>query len=704
MVNCCVSLILLCAAGTFVHTTNIVRTAQVLNDTLRQGVVTNIPYDLQGVVTKTWPSEYQAIALKDQTGGFFLLNYGKVHPAVGDIIRARGHVKVARNLARWSYSGDVTIHGSGVLPPAQRVAIPDLRSGRFDWQRVIVAGTILDVLEDDVERNLAHIILLHEGQTITLLPTGNKDGVSVFREMIGSRIEATGVCAPHIGTWRSFAGYGVMVCPRDIRILAPAPADPFDTPPLEAASASDTANIYGLGRRSVDGTVVATWHGNRFLLNSPLHRIVEVTLAPNQPLPKPGEVVRVVGLPGTNLFTLDFANAIWRPEAGSPTPEDAPQDTSSDLLMPKADTYYKFLATRHGQAVRIKGLVRGVSSAQPDEATIHLESDARILPIDISSCPNAADGLALGTRIEATGVCNMLTDPWKPNAPLPSIRGFSVIVRRPQDIRILARPPWWTPGRLLVVIGSLLAALVAIVIWNRTLRRLVDRRSRQLLKAQIAQANEQLKVSERTRLAVELHDSLSQNLTGIACQITATKSALQKNSENARERLDTAERMLLSTRTELKRCLWDLRSDALGLSDFAEAIRQTVQPVIGPAELSVSCDVPRPQLLDATAHSILCIVRELAANAVRHGKARHVEVRGSRQAAALVFAVRDDGAGFDAAHAAGLSEGHFGLSGIRERTAHLEGTFDIASAHGKGTTATVTIPVPPSPANGKAAT
>lgn len=695
MPNIIASAFLLCAAGL----TNAVRTAQALTDLLRQGVVTNIPYEMRGVVTGTWPGEEQAIVAQDETGGFFLQNYGRTQPAIGDLIQASGHVLVLPNRSRWSYSGHVTILGRSEVPPAQRIALSDLRSGRYDWQRIVVSGTVLNVLEDDVQRGLAQIVIVADGQTATVLPIANTSKVNAYRSMIGARIEATGFCNPHIGDWRSFAGCGVQAHPQDIRILTPAPEDPFDVQPLETASAGDASRIYGLGRRSVGGTVVATWHGNRFLLNSPLHRIVEVTLAPNQPTPAPGEVVRVVGLPGTNLFTLDFANAIWRPEAGTPIPEAAPQDTSADQLMPKSDKFYKFLTRCHGQVVCIRGLVRGVSSANPDEATIHLESDARILPIDISSCPSAADGLALGTRIEATGVCNMLTDPWKPNAPLPSIRGFSIIVRRPQDIRILARPPWWTPGRLLVVIGSLLAALVAIVIWNRTLRRLVDRRSRQLIKAQIAQANEQLKVSERTRLAVELHDSLSQNLTGIACQITATKSALQNNRESARERLDTAERMLLSTRTELKRCLWDLRSDALGLSDFAEAIRQTVQPVVGPAELSVSCDVPRTQLLDATAHSILCIVRELAANAVRHGMARRVEVRGSRQSAALVFTVSDDGAGFDADHATGLSKGHFGLSGIRERTAHLEGTFDLTSEPGKGTTATVTIP-----ASGKAAT
>ena len=52
---------------------------------------------------------------------------------------------------------------------------------------------------------------------------------------------------------------------------------------------------------------------------------------------------------------------------------------------------------------------------------------------------------------------------------------------------------------------------------------------------------------------MELHDSLSQNLAGVACQIAATKGALPDGAGAAAHKLETAERMLLSCRTELQR-------------------------------------------------------------------------------------------------------------------------------------------------------
>ena len=76
-----------------------------------------------------------------------------------------------------------------------------------------------------------------------------------------------------------------------------------------------------------------------------------------------------------------------------------------------------------------------------------------------------------------------------------------VVVRKSDDIRILARPPWWTTGRLLAVIGALLAALAGIFMWNRMLNRRAERRGLELAEEKVAHVTSELKVYERTRLA-----------------------------------------------------------------------------------------------------------------------------------------------------------------------------------------------------------
>ena len=69
--------------------------------------------------------------------------------------------------------------------------------------------------------------------------------------------------------------------------------------------------------------------------------------------------------------------------------------------------------------------------------------------------------------------------------------------------------------------------------------------------------------------------------------------------------------------------------------------------MVGTSALTVRFDVPRRRLTDSTAHSILCIVRELATNAVRHGHATAVQVDGDCHGRQVAFAVRDNGCGFD---------------------------------------------------------
>ena len=74
--------------------------------------------------------------------------------------------------------------------------------------------------------------------------------------------------------------------------------------------------------------------------------------------------------------------------------------------------------------------------------------------------------------------------------------------------------------------------------------------------------------------------------------------------------------MLESSRTELKNCLFDLRSDTVDDPDFARAIRKTLAGLESEADVSIRFRVARAQMTDTTAHAILCIIRELAANAV----------------------------------------------------------------------------------------
>ena len=125
-----------------------------------------------------------------------------------------------------------------------------------------------------------------------------------------------------------------------------------------------------------------------------------------------------------------------------------------------------------------------------------------------------------------------------------------------------------------------------------------------------------------------------------------------------------------------------------------EAVRRTLLPHIRGIALTVRFNVPRNRLSDTTAHALLCVIRELSVNAIRHGGATRLQVAGTIRDGRLFVSVRDDGCGFDPATAPGVAEGHFGLQGVRERVSGLAGSFTIVRRPRGGMRATVELTVP----------
>ena len=233
--------------------------------------------------------------------------------------------------------------------------------------------------------------------------------------------------------------------------------------------------------------------------------------------------------------------------------------------------------------------------------------------------------------------------------------------------------------------------IVLILIWNASLRVLVERKSHEIVKTQARKLVSELRIAERTRLAADPHDSLSQNLTVIGYQVSTAQNTLGDKDPATAGCLDTAAKMIRSCRTDLRRCLWDRRNDVLDEPSFAEAIRKTVAPVAGAAYVAVRFEGARTAISDSTAHGVLNAVRELVSNAVRHGNAEEIHIDGEVRNGTLHISVSDNGYGFDMVNRLGQDEGHFGLDGIAERIERLGGTFEITSTSGQGTKASIQI-------------
>jgi len=672
----------------------LLRTAAEINALSDEEFASGIPFAVEGTVTfvaaTTAPGFNPHVTIQDGTGGLTLFStYGPAVPTTGDVIRATGTTSFDAYSQPHADYTNLVITGRTSVPKPERLSIGDILHGDCNHRLVETSGTIADAFRDEIDPRYNYLVLKRGAEIMpAAFPDPSLDEATL-QSLVGAEADISGVCLFVSGS-RDFLGPRLELTGLDaVRVTRPASSDPFDVPTLENVHRINPAAVSNMGRRAVAGRVIAVWNGDRFILKTADGRFLRTTLARRQTTPPYGETVRVVGFPETDLFRINISEAIWRREQIDMPPEDTPEQCNVESLLMDDSGQKWFRPQYFGRTLKIKGKVRDVARAPVPKTGMLLDCGKAIIPVKADTCADAFKDVAEGCIVEVAGICLMETENWRSDAPFPRVTGMTLIMRTPNDLKILSHPPWWTPLRLSVVIGALLVVLSGIFIWNRMLNRLVERRSRALLKEQIAHDVADLKVEERTRLAVELHDTLAQNLTGISLQIDAAQMAAEESPNSVMPYLESARRKMQNCRDNLRNCLWDLRSRAFEEKELSEAVRKTIAPHIGETDVQIEMDIPCRKLSDNTIHAVLCVIRELAINAVRHGKAAHVKVCGTLDDAGLSFTVADDGVGFDPAQRPGLSEGHFGLQGASERVARLGGTFDITSTPGHGATATL---------------
>jgi signal transduction histidine kinase len=200
------------------------------------------------------------------------------------------------------------------------------------------------------------------------------------------------------------------------------------------------------------------------------------------------------------------------------------------------------------------------------------------------------------------------------------------------------------------------------------------------------------RLSERERIARELHDTLLQGIQGLIWRFQAATDRIPQG-EPARklmeQSLDRADRLLGESRDRVK----DLRPTASESPDLSDALAAEGASLRSGLSLAVSVQGLARDLHPIAREEILLIGREALGNAFLHANAQTIEVELTYGDAALQLRVRDDGRGIDAGVLdAGGRPGHFGLVGMRERANKLGANLDIWSKPGAGTEVDLRVP------------
>jgi len=459
---------------------------------------------------------------------------------------------------------------------------------------------------------------------------------------------------------------------------ASASLDPFNVPQKNV----DDLLLYDVAagtfqRVKIAGQLVENQGEESFMMNG----AAGLRFVPREPVRlKPGALLEVAGVPELGGPSPILREAVVRQVGSAPLP--APRWLKLEQL-PLADND----ATRVHLEARLNGMRKAGR-----ELILDLQAGANFFSARLAGAGEPMLDLEPGSRVELTGVYASLNGA---HGADHSPGTFEILLSSASDVRIMARPPWWTLRRLLALTGGLGAVLVLAVLWITQLRRRVDERTAQLrdeIHARERAEHQRMVAEEKSRIARDLHDDLGSSLTEIGLQANVAQRT-RLNADQMTEQFGLIADKTRAMVSALDVIVWTVDPEENTLQATADYLGGYAEEFLAASGLDRRLHIPvelPPVTVDGhTRHGLFLAVKEAFNNIVRHARATTVEFSLSAQAGALHIAITDNGIGFDTT--AGPA-GH-GLGNLQKRLEALGGNCQIQSQSGSGTTISLTLPI-----------
>jgi signal transduction histidine kinase len=193
-------------------------------------------------------------------------------------------------------------------------------------------------------------------------------------------------------------------------------------------------------------------------------------------------------------------------------------------------------------------------------------------------------------------------------------------------------------------------------------------------------------LEERNRLALELHDAVSQKLFSLVLTAESAETLLDRDSDAARQQIERLKQLSTEALDELRSLILELRPPSLDRDGLCGALRKHVEVLrqLHGVEIELKIDDAVSAGGDERDQEVFRIAQEALHNALRHAGAKHVEIRLGRHNGSLALEVCDDGVGFQPDDPE-LRSRRLGLTSMEERAGRLGGRLEIHSAPGEGT-------------------
>jgi len=356
----------------------------------------------------------------------------------------------------------------GLPTHARKVTMDDLESGVYDTDWIQVEGRVRSIHR---EPNIVSLIVAAKGGSFGAVTTP-EPGVDYDR-LVDSLIELTANTAPVFNQRRQMVAVHLFFpSMREVRVIEPAPPDPFGQKPISALDmfrfSSDASAIH---RVHVQGTVTLDWPGRMLCIqdrDSPL--CMQATQSDTVPL---GSRVDVVGFPTIRVFKPTLEYPVFRVS-----------ERSGSSLEPVAVTADRtFKDDLDGKVVEVEAELVGRDYSSPDSILLMRAAGVLFSVVVPREIPQSVSlPWRDGSLLRVTGICNTDVDAFSISIGNGIVRPESVkiLLRNASDVTVLRTPSWWTPQHALEGFGLVGFVVVICLAWIAVLRHSVKQRTRDL--------------------------------------------------------------------------------------------------------------------------------------------------------------------------------------------------------------------------------
>ena len=640
-----------------------------------------LPVALTGVVLDNAAPTHRALMLLDQTAGIYALadqpiftNYNR-----GDLVEITG-VTDPGGFAPIVRVRKARIVGTGPTPEATPVSYQQLITGSLDGQWVAIRGVVRQCFEPAPKDNIRRILVAVDGGVVPV----RYITLSAVPVQPDAEVRLQAICYYQYNQKRQVLSPVLEVPIGDsVLVEKPALADPYAIPvrPANSLLQFSPANVSTYAHRiHVRGVVTCSQPGSAVWIRDGQAGL-RIQTRENAAL-TPGDLIDVLGFLSFGYHTPSLENSAFQKTGREHPP--------APVLLAKYDQTYD----HDDDLVSLDANLAEILPVQ-DGLILALEKDGKkfkaVLRLPAAGSP--APEWQADSQVRITGICSLIYDEERPLAGIWQPQSFQLLLRSPADLQIIKPPPWWTPRHTILVLGVFVLAALLVAGWLILLS--YQRVNEQKHRRAMAESEFAAILSERNRLAREIHDTLAQGLGAISMQLELTKSRLATGSDGAGEHLAQAHQLVRNSLADARSSIWNMRSQVLETGDLASALSGILQQLSSNTGVEGRMQVKGRscRLPPVTENNLLRIGQEAITNAMKHARSKLIEVELEFADKEVHLRVRDNGCGFDTSHPPASDSG-FGLLGMRERVEELNGQLDIRSVAGRGTEIALSLPIP----------